>query len=405
MKKAFSLLLVVCLLCAAVSYAAAEEVVAEIIQYRNAPFTATLPAGTWYESAGENGITYYYDNPLLSGGDRMYMFLQQEANLGITVPESMLGTLYDSLMVGLAANAVNGDTESEDSTIAGVKSRLFVYDQDIDGTIYTVAGNAVLLDDKILVVCYADRGKTKDEIKAMVLTVSDTVTLEGEEGNATEVLEEAVEEVAESEILFRGIPWGASFNEVLKAFPEGAKIRDPQIKDYWYLTDDMLYDESAWSDKYTGEMGCYSYVQSSTLKEMQVAGYDIEDLYLYFVFVPGDDGLLVKDKEHTALVYAYYKLEPKDPDAAYSDLLTKLTGLYGDVDLHQSKAPYISYEQSLWEGGNGSKVSLVREDYPSGSHYIYIKYGFAGADELMKKAYDALVLEESLNAVSNTDGL
>lgn len=215
----------------------------------------------------------------------------------------------------------------------------------------------------------------------------------------------AIAEDGEAPILFRGAEWGGTYADTIKALPKETKIRDLSTSEYWYDVDNWLYNENAWGDTLKGELGGYTYVKSSSLKGMQVAGYDIDALYLYFAFVPGKDGLLVKDEKNTAFIFAYYKLEPKDPDAAYDDLLSKLTNLYGEVDLHQSDAPYISYEQNLWRGGNGTMVSLLREDYPSGSHYIYIKYSFAGANELMKKAYDALVLEETKNANSNTDGL
>ncbi len=207
----------------------------------------------------------------------------------------------------------------------------------------------------------------------------------------------------EKPILFRNAEWESPYDEVLKVLPDGVKMYGISGLDYWYKIEDRMYSESG--DTYKAELGCYSSASSSSLKDAKVAGYEIAGLYLYFVYLPGEDGILVKDKDHTALIYAYYKLEPKDPDAVYADLVSKLTSLYGDVDLHQEKDPYISYEQNLWYGAEGTMVSLVREDYPSGNHYIYIKYGFSGADDLMESAYDAVVLEETLNAASNTDGL
>lgn len=52
-------------------------------------------------------------------------------------------------------------------------------------------------------------------------------------------------------------------------------------------------------------------------------------------------------------------------------------------------------------------VSVVSRDYGSttGTKEIYIKYAFKGGDELLNKAYEALVLEEKMNAGSNTEGL
>ena len=208
----------------------------------------------------------------------------------------------------------------------------------------------------------------------------------------------------DSAILFRNANWGAAYSEVLEKLPEGVKMYAPKVSEYWRLTADRMFDDSSW-DYYKAELGCYSYSKSSSMKNVKVAGYDVDTIYLYFLYTIDSNGLLVKDDDHTSLIYAYYKLEPKDPDAVYTDLVSKLTSLYGDVDLHQKKSPYTTYEQNLWYGADGTQVSLVKEDYPSGSHYIYIKYGFSGADEQIAAAYNAVVLEETQNAASNTDGL
>lgn len=209
----------------------------------------------------------------------------------------------------------------------------------------------------------------------------------------------------EKAILFRGIQWGATVSEVSAGLPEGVEMYGTKNSEYWYSMDNRMYDESMNGDSLKAEIGCYDFVRSRSLENVRVAGYQVSDLYLYYIYTPGENGLLVKDDEHTALIYAYYKLEPKDPESVFADLTKKLTGLYGDVDLHQKRTPYIAYEQNLWYGADGTMVSILKEDYPSGSHYIYIKYGFAGGDDLMAKAYDAVILEETLNAASNVDGL
>ena len=206
----------------------------------------------------------------------------------------------------------------------------------------------------------------------------------------------------EEPILFRGIKWGATREEAAKALPAGLVMTETKTSEYWYSTSNMMFDES-FNDYYKGELGCYEYTRSSNA--VQVAGYEVKDIYLYYAYHTGEDGLLIKDDEHTSLLYAYYKIEPKDPAAAYNDLIGKLTSLYGDVDFRQRSDSVITYTQNLWYGADGTMVSLVKADYSTGSHYIYIKYGFSGADDLLNAAYDAVVLEERLNAASNVDGL
>lgn len=208
----------------------------------------------------------------------------------------------------------------------------------------------------------------------------------------------------ENPILFRNIPWGANFETAKAAFPD--KVRWCDVNDdSAYNVEYMVYDGA--ETRYTGNVSEYKYTQSSSLEEagMKVAGYNIASIVLRFAYVPGSDGLLVHDDNHVALYLAQYQIEPKDPDAVYNDLLTKLSSLYGDIDYTHTNAQYISYTYNVWNGSDGTMVCLEREDYPSGSHYIYIKYSYLGGNDLLETAYQALVYEEALNAVSNIDGL
>lgn len=233
---------------------------------------------------------------------------------------------------------------------------------------------------------------TPDSSKPVSMTKSETSPLVQPDENG----------IYPSPILFRGAEWGATSSEVAKVLPEDFNAYEWDISEYWYSTDEWMYRENKY--EYKGKLGYYE-TSLGSLENMKVAGYDIENVYIYYTYSVGEDGLLVRDIDHSALIYAYYKIEPKDPDAVYNDLISKLTSLYGDIDLHQAEKPYIAYEQNLWYGADGTMVSLVREDYPSGNHYIYIKYGFSGADQLLADAYEAAVYEESLFAASNTDGL
>lgn len=206
-------------------------------------------------------------------------------------------------------------------------------------------------------------------------------------------------------ILFRGAAWGASYPDVLKVLPDGVKMRDLDIKEYWYPMLDMMNEGNSYGNQVKAEIGCYSYARSSSLKGVKVAGYEIEQLYLYFIFVPDESEKLIKDEAHTAFISGQYKIEPKDPDAVFDDLVSKLTSLYGDVDIEESKTGIIDKKMALWKGADGTMVSVFRQDYSSGTHEIYIKYGSLVGDELIKNAYDAAVREENEGAASNTDGL
>jgi len=214
----------------------------------------------------------------------------------------------------------------------------------------------------------------------------------------------AGEEYAEP-ILFRGVEWGVPYSIVQKALPDGIKMYDLKKTEYWYPMTDMMYDGNGWGNQLKGELGCYTYAKSSSVKETKVAGYAIDNLYLYFIYLPDENGKIIRDDNHTAFIYGCYKLEPKDPDAVYDDLVSKLTSIYGDVDEEKSNSSIIDDKMCLWNGKDGTMVSVFRQDYSSGTHEIYIKYGFMGGDDLMQNAYEALVREETENAASDIDGL
>lgn len=210
-------------------------------------------------------------------------------------------------------------------------------------------------------------------------------------------------DVYPEQILFRDVPWGASYTDADEILSSGGvSIRTIDSKKYWYgVKEQMRTSLGDYICK--GEIGFYAYPYSTS--GIKIAGYNITDLTTYFVYVPGENGVLIKDTEHSTLVYARYILEPTNIEGVYADLLAKLTSIYGDVDGHEKWGSTIDYEQNLWYGAEGTMVSLVKQVYSSGSRYIYIDYGYSGADDRIYEAFDALKLEEVLNAGSYTDGL
>lgn len=211
------------------------------------------------------------------------------------------------------------------------------------------------------------------------------------------------EDAKELKITFRGIDWGIPVTQIEGKMPDGIKLYNYDVVDGLSSVDNFLYDGD--SEYYKGAVGYSIKARPSSLDNLKVAGYEVSGMYMYFANIPGSDGMPTNDAKNTAFIEAYYSIEPKDADAAYEDLITKLTGLYGDVVYSYEKSPYISYKYNVWQGTDGSRVCLEKEDYPSGSHYIYIKYAAGNAEELLKNAYQALVLEESAGAESNVDGL
>ncbi|MBR6187052.1 MAG: hypothetical protein IKQ41_12440 [Clostridia bacterium] len=204
--------------------------------------------------------------------------------------------------------------------------------------------------------------------------------------------EETASGAYEKPILFRGIPWGSTWEEAQKYLPEGieyslsAICRMSRVDSYMQFNDKLYNDE---------QLGRYYYASDSKkLNGMKVAGYALSGLYLYFAGTSDDSGYLAMDETHGALLYAEYRINAHNYDAVFKDLLDKLTSLYGDADVTNDKGT-----QYLWYGADGTMASLaLRGD-------ILIRYGFSGADALIEQAHQVLMNKEVLDAGNSTDGL
>lgn len=196
----------------------------------------------------------------------------------------------------------------------------------------------------------------------------------------------------EEPILFRGMAWGSSYAEIdegenLNALLQFTFSENVGRAMEMESTLDVPLDE-----------GLVGYAEfSRPLPE--VAGYQTEDVELRFVYVPDENGDLVKDKEHTALYFAYYTIEPADRVAAYEDLTAKLTSLYGDAG-YSNNGDVAQGESTVttWYGAEGTMVSLW---YSPSSSRIYIHYGYLGGDQLLLNAQAAVDKARA----NNTDGL
>ena len=201
-------------------------------------------------------------------------------------------------------------------------------------------------------------------------------------------------------ILFRNVPWGSNMPDTY-AILEGFTFSSPN-QDYAGDVDDNVLED--------GEIRFKDYVSAKvyarSLKDVKVAGYELSGLNLHFAYTTDESGLLPKDEEHTALVFASYTINPKDLEFVMNDLVGKLTKTYGEPSGHRTTGRSITYDIYYWLGGEGTIVSLVGESYSSGSTNVYIRYSFYGADDLYQKAIDALVYEEMLKTdTEDTSGL
>ena len=206
---------------------------------------------------------------------------------------------------------------------------------------------------------------------------------------------------SEKEILFRGNGWGSSIDEVKSSFPDSVIWISPRPDSSYSIMDHMIGTHKKYFD---GEVCCYVTALSSSLENFKVAGYEVDYIQLRFAYVPSSNGLITDNTNDTALYYAEYRLNCYDSESAFDDIKSKLDDLYGDVSV-KSYPEYVYTESyNTWYGANGTMVTL-KSKYSSSGKEIYIMYGFSGADDLLNKAYESLMLKEKIDSNDNYEGL
>ena len=98
-------------------------------------------------------------------------------------------------------------------------------------------------------------------------------------------------------------------------------------------------------------------------KETVVAGYTTSDICLYFVYVP-INGFLTHEERDSALYAAKYTFEPADIDSMSTDLIDKLTSIYGTPDDTDDGSDLWNdkYHYTFWFGNNNTGFLCAYRD-------------------------------------------
>ena len=209
-------------------------------------------------------------------------------------------------------------------------------------------------------------------------------------------------------IIFRGIPWGSSYSEVINTLSKsGIKWESPISIKGRTIRNTIIDNKRHGFDYETGIYVNTDYKSPS----LSVAGYDTTRITLYFAYTTDDSGRLLKDLEHTAFYLAKYEFVPTNLTAMTEDLITKLSTLYGKVDEMLSDSLVIENNYFLWYDNDGNIVGLENELYPiTESKNIYISYGWGKGNSILKRANEiqyaeAIAEEVKKFGTDNTDGL
>ena len=196
---------------------------------------------------------------------------------------------------------------------------------------------------------------------------------------------------------FRNVPWYST-----KAQAESImSLSSSYARDNIYETIEVVKYPSTRYGEVEGNTGI-----DARYSKLMVAGYKAA-MYAEFIY-PIENGIIIRDPELAQLYMGYYWISDDDYTdipAVYSDLETKLTGVYGSpID---ATTEYHSIRK--WVDGSGNTIVLIAS---RNMYDVAIAYIAAGADarvEEMKTAVhnEALQQEEleRLNNSTNVDGL
>lgn len=210
----------------------------------------------------------------------------------------------------------------------------------------------------------------------------------------------------DSEILFRDIPWGSSFNDTSKLLPEFNLFGSTMDGLNAANTNNVLKGELSGdiginNNCYSGEI-CFQAMPMIS-RDLDVAGYPVYCLYLYYTYST-ENGFSLSD-DNTILYGAQYEFEePQNLESMYSDLADKLSTIYGEADDKCDDINDFGTQTAYmrWYGANDTAVALQSYDYDDYPR-IYVSYAWLKGDELLKEA-DAALSADQANTESEIYG-
>lgn len=200
----------------------------------------------------------------------------------------------------------------------------------------------------------------------------------------------------ETEIVFHGIPWGISINDLViqlkeRKIPVSSSDIDADSDLRYWGSEFMSITEDHFDS--TG----YSIVLYDYDDRIKIAGYPVLniDLYAHYGIVDGGISLNADVSEYYLCTLLFAAGDDMVIDV-YSDLLTKLTNLYGDCVNGTTIKSSTEYTHAVWHGANDTAVMLYR----NGSKYVCLVYGKTNSEETLREVRQ-LVIEYQIQSVAD----
>ena len=265
-------------------------------------------------------------------------------------------------------------------------------------------------NNNLVLIVYTDGQEESEKSKEKLMEYVKTLKLYGEAVfqniDANDLLGKSAEKKKEKTILFRNTPWGISYTEADKLFPE-YKLSSWLTGEYmkFYPIEQLITGK--YSDKVNFEYHDINIPADCSNDEFEVAGYKTTDITLHFAYKV-IDGVITHKEEDTLFYGAQYEFEPADSKFMIDDLKKKLSSLYGEIDEdgNRSVSNIWKYEWWIWKGADNTAVSLTWEYRPDGKSKdkVWISYFTYKGDEWLRAASDGekeRLIREERNAADN----
>jgi len=201
------------------------------------------------------------------------------------------------------------------------------------------------------------------------------------------------------EIVFHGIPWGTSVDELVdqlreRNIPSGS-IYDNYDMRYWGSQFLSITEDHFDSTGYM--ISIYDYDD-----KIKIAGHPVLNINLYAHYGMVDDKIsLDADDSNYHFCTIMFAAGDEMVVGVYNDLLVKLNTLYGSSTESTFKVGSSKYTASTWYGANNTAVNLYRyisddQKYQS----VNLCYGKTDGEQTLREVR-RLVIEHELQSVAD----
>lgn len=212
----------------------------------------------------------------------------------------------------------------------------------------------------------------------------------------------------ETEIVFHGIPWGISVNELVDQLKQrnipaqSVDIEADASMAIWAYQFRNSYMNNIESTGYN--IPLYFYSNPGAVK---IAGYPVQDMQLYahYDITDGTLKLGANDSKYY-MVLIQFDVSDEMAVGVYADLHKKLSALYGNGAEDTTKEVETTYTYTVWHGANNTAVCLYRSVSTSSNYqFVYLMYGKTDCEKTLREVRRLVIEHEIQSVADDTTGL